>query len=127
MQGLPFAHSLNLPELSRRREPRIEVAGVVTAYAGSPRTPEALAVHDLSFRGFGSDTVTAVVPGTVACYRFETRGAQPVTLHAVAVHCHRLDGTPERWRTGWEFPQQAGLDQGVEHLLDVAVGVLTVE
>ena len=127
MPELKSMYSLGLPALSRRREPRIGVAGFIAVRPASPSAPDVLAVHDLSFRGFAIDTVRAVEPRTIACYRFEAAGIRPFTAMAVAAHCHQLPGMPERWRTGWEFREQAGLEQRIEYLLDLAVGVLTIE
>ena len=119
--------ALTLPPLSRRREPRISVTGAVILRAGAPGAPDVLGVRDLSFRGFSIDTPGPVTPRTTARFAFQAAGIPPFSAVAVAVHCHRLQVREERWVSGWEFPEQPGLDAAIERLLDVAVGVLTIE
>jgi hypothetical protein len=125
MHDFDLQHALALPPLSRRREPRIDVAGTITVRAAAD-APDVLAIRDLSFRGFSIDTSRPVTPRATAQFSLQAAGVAPFTAVAVAVHCHRLQHE-ERWVSGWEFPEQPGLDVAIERLLDVAVGVLTIE
>ena len=127
MPDFDLQHALALPPLSRRREPRIDVAGTITVRAASADAPDILAIRDLSYRGLAIDTPRPVAPRTCTRFVLLAAGVAPFTALAVAVHCHRLQAQPERWVSGWEFPEQPGLDVAVEQLLDAAVGVLTID
>ena len=127
MTSSDLQYPQHLPALSRRREPRIEVGGAVRVRPAAPGTLDVLELHDLSFRGFSVDTPRPVAPRTRVLFQFEAADDPPVIAVAAAVHCHRLDGAADRWRSGWEFPEQPGLELAIERLLDRAVGILIVE
>lgn len=118
--------ALALPPLSRRRGPRMSVDGIVTVEAASPNAPGPLRLRDFSYRGFAIDTARSVAPQTKAQFTFIAAG-QRFTAVAVAVHCHQAQDQERHWVSGWEFPEQPGLDAAVDRLLDLAVGVLSVE
>ena len=48
-------------------------------------------------------------------------------MEAVAVHCFRQPETDAVFISGWEFDENARLDEAIERLINEAVGVLTIE
>jgi len=113
--------------LSRRRVPRVSIDESVTIVCVTPNIPVALAMRDLSFRGFAIETSLPVVPRAHAQFEFHARGDRLFVASAVAVHCYRRPDVDDRWVSGWEFPEQPGLDAAIERLIDESVGVLTID
>jgi hypothetical protein len=116
-----------VPFASRRREPRIDVRHYLNARSLGPAGPVVLAVRDLGYRGFAIESAAAVVPRTRCRFAFANGGDVLFTAEAVAVHCYLQYGAKDRWISGWEFPEQDGLDERIEAVIDEAAGTLQIE
>ena len=82
--------------------------------------PTVLAVRDIGFRGFSIETAEPVPPHMYAQFEFSAAAASFfLVADAVAVHCHSGPG-PGRWTSGWEFPEQPGLDEVLDRVIDSA-------
>lgn len=115
------------PVLSRRREPRMTVPDTVKACSVSAGGPHVLAIRDFGFRGFAIETDRPVDPRSRARFSFTLDGRELFSADAVAVHCYHQHSPSERWISGWEFPEQPGLDAKIERVLAEAVGMITFE
>jgi hypothetical protein len=116
----------SLPPVSRRRTPRVDVGDGVWSRALAPASLTVLAVRDVGFRGFAIETAEPVAVRLRARFAFGTGEGLSFEAVAVAVHCHRSLTGDGRWISGWEFPEQPGLDAAIERLMDDAVGILTI-
>ena len=112
---------------SRRRGPRMSVPASVSVRSTSSKGPEVTAIKDLGFRGFAIETRGPVAPRTTAQFEISANGTPLFTVEAVAVHCFRQPGTNAVFISGWEFDEDARLDEEIERLMSEAVGVLTIE
>jgi hypothetical protein len=115
------------PFVSRRRGPRVAVPASISVRATSGNGPEVTAIKDLGFRGFAIETRGPVAPRTTAQFEISSNGAALLAVEAVAVHCFRQPGTEAVFISGWEFDENARLDEAIERLLNEVVGVLTIE
>lgn len=115
------------PFISRRREPRVSVGPYLSVGAVSPDGPTILSFRDVCHRGMAIETTTPVEPGFRCDFQFHGPSGLLFTAIAVAIHCYRKHGQPERWISGWEFPEQEGLDAAIEQLIDEAAGSLSIE
>jgi len=115
------------PYASRRREPRVEVDGTISAVCLSVDGLQVISVHDIGFRGFAIETREPVAVRLRARFEFRSDAGALVVADAVSVHCHRSLTTADCWISGWEFPEQPGLDASLGQLVDGALDVLSFE
>ena len=127
MSDLVKVQSGAAPFISRRRGPRVSVPSSVSVRSTSSKVPDVVAVRDLGFRGFAIETARPVAPRATAQFEFSSNGATLFVVEAVAVHCFRQPGTDAVFISGWEFDENARLDEAIERLINEAVGVLTIE
>jgi hypothetical protein len=127
MSDLVNIQSAATPFISRRRGPRVSVPTSVSVRSTSSNGPEITAIKDLGFRGFAVETRTPVTPRTIAQFEVSSNGAPLFAVEAVAVHCFRQPGTDTVFISGWEFEENARVDEAIERLINEAVGVLTIE
>ena len=86
-----------------------------------------LKVRNVGFRGFAIETVDSVAPRTRARFHFSAGDCLLFDATAVAVHCHRSLDRRGHWISGWEFPEQLGLDEAVERLTDNVLSALSFD
>ena len=127
MSDLIKVQSAATPFISRRRGPRVSVPGSVSVHSTSSNGPDVVAIRDLGFRGFAIETRGPVAPRTTAQFEVLSNGATLFEVEAVAVHCFRQPGADGAFISGWEFDENARLDEAIERLINEAVGVLTIE
>jgi hypothetical protein len=127
MSDLVNVQSAAAPFISRRRGPRVSVPGSISVRAISSNGPDVTAIKDLGFRGFALETRGPVAPRTTALFEIVSNGSALFAVEAVAVHCFRQPGTDAVFISGWEFDENARLDEAIERLLNEVVGVLTIE
>ena len=127
MSDLVNVQSAATPYTSRRRGPRVSVPASVSVRATSSNGPEVTAIRDLGFRGFAIETRGPVAPRTSAHFEVCANGTRLFDVEAVAVHCFRQPGADGAFISGWEFDENAGLDEEIERLISESVGVLTIE
>lgn len=115
-----------VPFASRRRAPRLAVRNSIWSRAVAPASLTVLAIRDVGFRGFAIETAAPVTIRSRVRFAFGTGTDVLLEATAVAVHCRRsLAG--DSWISGWEFPEQPGLDAAIDRLMDDAVGILTID
>jgi hypothetical protein len=127
MTELPDIDIHRSPFLSRRRAPRIQTGATVRIRAISAAGPDVFAVHDIGFRGFAIVTSEPVAVRTRICFAFSSSRTPAFTADAVSIHCHEDQSTPGFWISGWEFPEQPGLDTAIDKLVDAAVGAVSID
>lgn len=127
MSDLVNVQSAAAQFISRRRGPRVSVPSTVSVRSTSTNGPEVVAIKDLGFRGFAIETRRPVAPRTTAQFEISSKGAVIFAVEAVAVHCFRQPGSDAVFISGWEFDENARVDEAIERLIDEAVGVLTIE
>jgi hypothetical protein len=118
--------AVELPKASRRRSPRVEPAPALRVRAFTDPDLTVLGVKNVGFRGFAIESAEPVAPGLRGRFLFSMDDEPLFAANAVAVHCHKsLIG--DRWISGWEFPEQPGLDMAMERLMDGALSVLSID
>jgi hypothetical protein len=83
----------------RRRHPRIEVDGTVTAQ--DLTTGSVVVIRDISAGGFRTESRRAAVVGRTHIFRVRLPNRDTCVLQAAAVHCQATTGARQTTLIGW--------------------------
>jgi hypothetical protein len=83
----------------RRRHPRIEVDGTVTAQ--DLTTGSVVVIRDISAGGFRTESPRAVAVGHTHIFRVRLPNRETCVLQASAVHCQATPGARQTTQIGW--------------------------
>jgi hypothetical protein len=104
------------PKRQRRRHPRIEIDGTVTAQ--DLTTGAVVVIRDLSAGGFKTESPRPAAIGHTHLFRVRLPHGETCVLQAAAVHCQATTGARQATLIGWRAESHPTTTDALRRLIE---------